>query len=102
MGKAIKAVVVQADGRSSVVEIDGSLEALQKCVGGLIQEVRWKRHFTLYVNEEGVVYNLPLNRKISATLDRALYPDGVVGAAVIFKRKGMTEEDLKFVINALG
>lgn len=70
MGKEKKQVFAKwipalpAEGKSQVVFdeiIDGSLQTLQKKVGGLIELVRLSPGIDMYINEEGKLSGLPIN-----------------------------------------
>ena len=51
--------------RPEVIDIDGSLESLQKEVGGLIQATYpWDDKVALICNDEGKLMGLPLNRSL--------------------------------------
>lgn len=50
---------------AEVIEIEDSLESMQKMVGGLIEEyMPWEDEVALICNEEGKMNGLPLNRGI--------------------------------------
>lgn len=97
----MKAIVIEPGKTGEVREIDGSLASLQACVGGLIERVQWQGRYTVYVNEEGFLQGLAPNRGFSKTLDARLYPDGVVGPAVIVKKKGLSDADVADVLRRL-
>lgn len=59
----MRVLVVEPRRRPEVREIDGSLEAMQKIVGGLIQPVYpFEDAVALVCNDEGKLMNLPPNR----------------------------------------
>ena len=61
----MRILVVEAGKLPVVREIDGSLESMQKIVGGLIQAVYpFDEPVALICNEEGKLLNLPLNRAL--------------------------------------
>lgn len=70
MGKEkITCIVVDFERKPKVVQIDHSLEALQKAVGGYIEAVYpFPDEVAILCNEDGIALQLPLNR--------ALYMDG--------------------------
>ena len=59
----MRVLVVEPERRPEPREIDGSLEAMQEIVGGLIQPVHpFEDAVALVCNDEGKVMNLPPNR----------------------------------------
>ena len=60
-----------------VMEIDDTLEAKQKLVGGLIEIVPYKDDLLLICNEEGKIKGLPLNKAIYS--DRGELVDIIAG-----------------------
>lgn len=66
----IKALVVHPDDRVERIEVDnGDLAAYQKVVGGYIEGV-YGRIATVYVNEEGLILNLPVNPSVTLFTQR--------------------------------
>ena len=60
-----KVVLVEPDKPARVVEMDLSLESMQKTVSGLIQAVYpWEDKVALVCNDEGKLLNLPENRAL--------------------------------------
>ncbi len=59
------AKIIHPDGREEPIT-DLSLESLQKAVGGYIELHITHEGKKMYVNEEGVLKNLPFNYKASA------------------------------------
>ena len=55
-------LTVNDDGTYSITEFDGELEQLQAAVGGWIEPIPTSENVTIYVNEEGKIYGLPVNR----------------------------------------
>jgi hypothetical protein len=51
-------VLVKKPGGIEKAEIDGTLESLQSIVGGYIEVVPWNG-YSLYINEEGLMMDLP-------------------------------------------
>lgn len=62
----MKILVVEALKEPYVKEIDGSLESMQKIIGGLIEAIYPFDHpeIALICNEEGNLNRLPLNRAL--------------------------------------
>lgn len=61
----MRILVVEAGRLPAVREIDGSLESMQKIVGGLIQAVYpFEEPVALICNDEGKINGLPMNRRI--------------------------------------
>lgn len=77
--KTIVAVVVEPDGTARRVEIQDTLDALQAVVGGDIEGI-FMPFYTVYVNGEGMILNLPANPWIQGFLDWG-YP--ICGTALI-------------------
>lgn len=69
----INALVVHPDDRVESIEIENTdLAAYQKVVGGYIEGV-YGRIATVYVNEEGLILNLPVNPSASLFVERFLF-----------------------------
>jgi len=60
----IKILIVEPTLDPYVKEIENTLEKKQKIVGGLIEFVELENDIDLIFNEEGKMYNLPMNRII--------------------------------------
>ena len=60
----IEAIVIDPGEPARLVEIPDTLEALQGLVGGYIEGV-FGEEAVIYVNEEGLLLNLPFNRTAS-------------------------------------
>ena len=61
----MRILVVEAGKLPVAREIDGSLESMQKIVGGLIQAVYpFEEPVALICNDEGKINGLPMNRRI--------------------------------------
>ena len=58
----MRILVVEPEHRPEVREIDGSLEAMQNIVGGLIQPIYHDDSVALICNDEGKLMNLTANR----------------------------------------
>ena len=63
--RTMRVVLVEPGKAARVAEIDGSLEGMQKTVGGYIQAVYpFEETVCLVCNEEGKLQGLPLNRAL--------------------------------------
>jgi hypothetical protein len=80
------AIVLGADGSTRVLE-DISLESLQKAVGGYIEAVRTRAGRLMYINEEGKLHGLRVNKHATQQFVGGRY-DVIVGDAVV-----LTEEE---------
>lgn len=60
----IKILIVEPTLDPYVQEVENTLEKKQKIVGGLIEFVELENDIDLIFNEEGKMYNLPMNRII--------------------------------------
>lgn len=59
----MRILVIEPERRPEVREIDGSLEAMQEIVGGLLQALYpFEECVALVCNDEGKLMNLPANR----------------------------------------
>ena len=64
----MKVLVVEPNREPYVLEIDNTLEEMQKLVGGYIQAVYpFVEEIALICNEEGKLMNLPFNRLLTDT-----------------------------------
>lgn len=107
-----KAVVIETTGDSRVIELDDTLEQLQREVGGYIEAVTFPNGATMWLNEEGKINGLDHNKQAQFIFDHTFGPgiDTIVGNAVITggpdeegETLGLTDEQLlvyKFVGNA--
>ena len=95
----LRVVLVEAGKVARVAEIDGSLEGMQKTVGGYIQAVYpFEETVCLVCNEEGKLQGLPLNRALRDE-DNSVY-DIVAGTFFVCdcsteNFKSLNEEQLK-------
>lgn len=85
------ALHIKTDGTETTVQpADGkrfTLAELQGYVGGLIEIVKTHDKRTMYVNEEGLVDNLPRNAKASGLIDSCyLTIDGVRGDVLVLDK----------------
>jgi len=104
-----KGVVIETSGESRIIELDDTLEQLQREVGGLIEAVTLPNGVTMWLNEEGKLQQLDHNKQAQFIFDHTFGPgvDIVVGNAVITggadeegQTLGLTDEQLlayKFV-----
>jgi hypothetical protein len=76
--KTIRVVVIPVEGAARVEEIPDDLKTMQALVGGYVELVRLERGLELWVNEEGLINELPLNR-LASTLATRL----IVGTAFV-------------------
>ena len=73
------------------------LKAAQKFVGGMVQGIEFPNGDLLLLNEEGKIFNLPLNPEATAlwratfTKDKYAYgyDDFVVGPAILIKKQAL-------------
>lgn len=61
--KKLKILYKEVGKKPKVMEIDDTLEAKQKLVGGLIEVVPYKDNMLLICNEEGKIFDMPPNLK---------------------------------------
>jgi len=57
----ITAVLIKPSGEVSVIQIDGTLQALWNTVGGYVERIALRDGADLFVNEEGRPLGLPRN-----------------------------------------
>ena len=62
--KKMNVVLVEPGMEARITEIDGSLESMQKLVGGYIERFTLDDEVCIICNEEGKLEGLPLNRAI--------------------------------------
>ncbi len=78
---------IKADGTEVTVKpLHGktfTLEELQKYVGGFIELVYTKDEKEMYVNEEGLIHNLPLNDKATRILAHRYGLQGIHGDVLV-------------------
>ena len=68
----MRVLVVEPEHKPEVRDIDDSLKAMQKIVGGLIQPIYLDDSVALICNDEGKLMNLPANRGLRDK-DRQIY-----------------------------
>lgn len=81
---------ITADGvRQEVVPANGkkfTLEELQKYVGGYIEMTKTYDGRTMWVNEEGLLRNLPINLVATFLIHPAYMHDGIRGDVLIIHK----------------
>lgn len=61
----MRVILCRAGEKAETIEMEDSLEAMQKMVGGRIEEyMPWEEEVAIVCNEEGKMIGLPLNRGI--------------------------------------
>ena len=89
MSKSIKVIIVEPGKAPRIAEIEGTLESMQKVVGGYIEAVYpYEEPVAIICNEEAKLEGLPLNRALRDE-DGDIY-DIVAGT---FFLAGLTEDD---------
>lgn len=89
MNKIMRVVLVEPGKKAVVKAIDGSLEGMQKTVGGYIEAIPLDDYGTCLVcNENGKIDNLPLNRALVDENNRVV--DIIAGTFFVC---GTDEED---------
>ena len=61
----IRVLIVEPNKEPYQKRINHTLEDMQNVVGGLIEFVELEHNVDLICNEEGKIYNLPMNRAMS-------------------------------------
>lgn len=92
----IRILALYTDGAMEVLEIENTLAAMQKMVGGYIEAVQMGKGYVVIANEEGLIQRLRFN------LNTAHWPNPLVGDVFVTKAKGeefasLTDEDLKYL-----
>jgi len=64
MSKTIKTIVARVGQHPAVEEIEAGLDGMQAVVGGYIERVQLSETVDLWLNEEGRITGLPLNRLV--------------------------------------
>jgi hypothetical protein len=88
----MEAKIIYADGQVEVVKNDdkeASLEFLQKSVKGWIEFVHLDQDLLMVVNEEGKLYDQPLNSLATSIFYEKTkrYNDCIVGDVVVIEKK---------------
>ena len=86
MNKIIRVVLVESRKKAVVKAINGSLENMQKLVGGYIEAIALDEKHTLICNEEGRIRNLPFCRALVD--DRKIVRNVIAGTFFICAREG--------------
>ena len=61
----MRVILCRPGEKAETIEMEDSLEAMQKMVGGRIEEyMPWEEEVAIVCNEEGKMMGLPLNRGI--------------------------------------
>ena len=76
----IKVLMMPADRKAYITNIEDTLENLQRTVGGYIEAVKLSADAVLVCNEDGKLLGLPRNKNISGKLFK---PDMIVGDCFI-------------------
>lgn len=63
--KKIKIVVCEPGKSPEICEINDDLESMQNIVGGYIECIALKNNIDVWVNEEGLLMDLPFNRTVN-------------------------------------
>lgn len=96
----MKAIILKADGTAPYVEdIKGDLESIKAVVEGWLERVpsmdpEIDGKVVAYANEEGRIYNLPLNRNMLAVKGLRLAESLIAGNIIVLGRDGMEETDV--------
>lgn len=89
------AVKITTEGEASLIDLDADsneLLTLQTAVGGLIEVKTLQSGYTMFMNEEGKIYGLPVNERATEIWLAHFpdFPDVIVGNIVI---AGKTDEE---------
>lgn len=96
----MKAIILKADGTSPYVkDIENNLEGIKAEVEGWLERVpsmdpEIDSKVVVYANEEGRIYNLPLNRNMLAIKTLRLAESLIAGNLIILGRDGVDETDV--------
>lgn len=83
----IKVILLEPMKKAEVIEIDNTLESLQKIVQGLIEPAYFfEEPVCLICNEEGKINNMPLNRAVCDNNNNII--DIIAGPAIICDASG--------------
>lgn len=108
------AVQVTVDGRVQVIDldsVDSELKTLQNAVSGWIQAIDVVGDMSIYLNEEGKMLGLPINKVATQYFDDTYGPnyDVIVGDVVFTglpdsegETTGLTPEQLADVVDRVG
>lgn len=78
MSNKLIGLLIPANGECKRIEIENTLKALQKVVGGYIETMTLSTDHVLIVNEEGKIHGLSPNK----------YLHGIVGDALLVRVSG--------------
>lgn len=99
----MKTYVIESNGNHYVDEQkNASLEYLQEKVNGYIESVNLPNNLSMIVNEEGVIFNLPVN-----IIASKLYNSYILGNAVIVKYNEdgesatLSDDDIKYIEDSI-
>lgn len=101
-----KVLKVTTEMNYEVLDLDapaGSLKVLQDAVGGLIQPAQVAPGFELYVNEEGILLDLPINPWVALMTGLPLRGNAVITGEVDDEGEtiGLTDEQITALTNYL-
>ena len=74
----MKAILIKASGESGPVEVENTLEALQKAVGGYIETITLSPECVMIVDEEGRLKGKPENIKATQASSMNIVGDALV------------------------
>ena len=99
----MKVIQKNAGEMPKVIEIDGSLESMQKIVGGYIETFPLDGPIVIVLNEEGKLMNLPLNFRVQVSPS---YIESIVGNAFFCRAsikdfESLTDDDIKYLMNLM-
>lgn len=93
MQKKLKVIIKRADEEyGHVTHISGTLENLQKTVGGYIETVKLTESDVIICNEEGKLLGLPVNFRLYGD---SIYSDTVRGDIIVIGTKGDEFDDVR-------
>jgi len=106
------AITLNTEGEAKEVQLPeggSQLERLQEAVGGLIQAVDFTENLTLWCNEEGKIYGLPINTMATFLWEKYFGMTDYICGNVIFtggtgdegETLGLNEETAKELRNFL-
>lgn len=97
----VLALTAVSEGAMLIPDFENTLEAMQEIVGGYIEAVRITENIVLWVNEEGLLKQLPLNFYLSNSSGEPISP--IVGD-VLFTgvdsegdNISLTDDDIKLI-----
>jgi len=82
--------LIKSDGTEETIERKITLEEAQELVGGYIEAVRMTdKKLSLIVNEEGMLFGLPVNRNATRLVHPNILHSGIRGNAIVVTRSSM-------------